>query len=81
MRLHRDIRDPEAFLTSHRAVLRRLVAEGREPAPLMGPDQFSHRLAADHEEAGESVRRGLLRWGAALRQTFGLVRPEYRERP
>jgi hypothetical protein len=79
MRYFDDLEDPAALLGRHRQELRRLLGEGRRLAPLMGPDELLRRHEQDHEEARQLVvRYGYWRWGDALRQTFGLVRPEYR---
>jgi hypothetical protein len=76
---------PEADLAEllelRRAIVQRLVAEGKELAPLMSTDELLARMEADHVRIGESARRqGYFTWNAAIRQSFHLTRPEYRRR-
>jgi hypothetical protein len=78
-RSYDDAEDPADLLARHRRELERLLGEGRRVQPLMGPEELLRRIERDHEEARERLARyGYWRWGDALRQTFGLIRPEYR---
>jgi hypothetical protein len=79
-RYFENAEDPATMVAKHRKVLGRLLAEGRQLAPLMGPEELLRRLEEDHEEARRLMQRyGYYSWAAAVRQTFRLVRPEYRE--
>jgi hypothetical protein len=72
--------DPATLLEKHRKVLRRLLGEADQLAPLLGPQGLLQRLRQDHEEAAELARRyGYYSWGAALRAAFKLPRREYLE--
>src|SRR5262249_51999500 len=71
-------RDPAAFLAKHARVLQRLRDEGQRPVLLSGPQALLQRLVDDHEETRQLYERyGYYSWGAAFRQAFDLVRPEY----
>jgi hypothetical protein len=79
MRSYDDAEDPATLLARHRRDLQRLLAGGRRLAPLLGPDELLRRTEHDHEETRHLLDRyGYWRWGDALRQTFGLIRREYR---
>jgi hypothetical protein len=79
VRYFEDAEDPATMLAKHRRVLRRLLAEGRQLLPLLGPEDLLRRLEADHEEMRRLCQRhGYYSWSAAFRQAFRLVRPEYR---
>ena len=81
-RIYPEADDPATLLELHQATLRRLLAEGKELAPLMSPDELLARFEADAERVREITRRdGYFSWGAATRQSFNLIRREYRERP
>jgi hypothetical protein len=79
-RYFENAEDPATMVAKHRKVLGRLLAEGRQLAPLMGPEALLRRLEEDHEEMRRLMQRyGYYSWAAAIRQTFRLVRREYRE--
>jgi hypothetical protein len=79
MRHFEGTEDPAALLARHRQEGQRLLGEGRRLAPLMGPEELLRRMESDHEESREILQRyGYWSWGDAVRQTFGLVRSEYR---
>lgn len=74
-----EIEDPVELLELRRPIVQRLMAEGRELAPLMSVDELLARLESDHTRFGEISRRyGYFTWGAAIRQSFHLTRPEFR---
>ena len=79
MRTYEDAEDPAALFARHRRELQRLLGDGRRVEPLMGPEALLRRMEREHEESRQLLERyGYWGWGDALRQTFGLVRPEYR---
>jgi hypothetical protein len=62
-------------------IVQRLIAEGKELAPLMSVDELIARMEADHLRIAEFARRaGYFTWGAAFRQSFQLTRGEFRSR-
>ena len=81
-RFYTEAADPAALLEMHRATTRKLIAEGKDLARLMSPDELLTRIEADVDRVGELNRRiGYFTWGAAIRQSFNLIRREYRARP
>jgi hypothetical protein len=75
-----DAQDPGESLAVHRQVLKRLLDEGRQLAPLMSADDLLQYQIKEHEETCVLAKQqGYYTWGAALRQSFGLVRREYLE--
>jgi hypothetical protein len=76
---HFEDKDPATFVAKHCRVLRQLRDEGHRPVFFPGPQALLQRLTDDHEEARRfGERYGFYSWGAAFRQAFDLVRPEYR---
>jgi hypothetical protein len=76
---HFPEKDPATFLAKHCRVARRLRDEGQRPVLLSGRQALLQRLIDDHEETRQLWERyGYYSWGAAFRQAFDLVRPEYR---
>jgi hypothetical protein len=64
-----------------RPIVQRLIAEGKELAPLMTADVLIARMEADHLRIGDFARKaGYFTWGAAVLQSFQLTRREYRAR-
>jgi hypothetical protein len=77
-----EARDLAELLERRRPIVERLSAGGKELAPLMSIDQLLARMEADHVRIGEAARRaGFFTWGAAIRQSFQIIRGEYRVRP
>jgi hypothetical protein len=73
--------DVAELIELRRPVVQRLIAEGRELAPLMTADELIARMEADHLRIGEFARRaGYFTWGAAVLQSFQLTRREFRSR-
>jgi hypothetical protein len=76
-----EARDLAELLERRAPIVERLLGEGKELAPLMTVDELLARMEADHVRIGEAARRaGYFTWGAAIRQSFHLIRREYRER-
>jgi hypothetical protein len=74
-----EAKDLAELLELRLPIVRRLIAEGKELAPLMSVDELLARMESDHLTIGENARRdGSFTWDAAIRQSFHLTRPEYR---
>jgi hypothetical protein len=72
------IDNPGELLVRHREVLNGLLNEGRRLAPLLSTEGFVRAWIKEHEENGELAKeQGYYTWGAAFRQSFGIVRREY----
>jgi hypothetical protein len=81
-RFYPEVEDSAVLLDRLRATIAHLIAEGKELAPPMSPDELLARVAADHDRVAELTRRaGYYTWRAAVRQSFKLVRREYVRRP
>ena len=77
-----EARNLAELLDRRRPIIAQLLAEGKELAPLMSIDELLDRMEADHVRISEAVRlAGYFTWGAAIRQSFQMIRPEYRVRP
>jgi hypothetical protein len=81
IRFHGDVTDPAELLARHRAVLRRLCAEGRRPVPVdASPEASFARAAADFERSRAFyANRDAYTWGDALHEGFDVIRKEYVE--
>jgi hypothetical protein len=76
-----EARDLAELLERRAPIVERLLREGKELAPLMTVDELLGRMEADHVRIGEAARQtGYFTWGAAIRQSFQLIRREYRVR-
>jgi len=74
-----EVGDLAGLLERRAPIVERLLAEGKELAPLMTVDGLLDRMEADHMRIGEAARRdGYWTWGAAIRQSFHWIRREYR---
>jgi hypothetical protein len=71
--------DVWGLVAKHRATLERLAARGRRAAAI-DPESILARLKREHEVFGSMAReRGYYGWEDAVRETFDLVRREYRD--
>jgi hypothetical protein len=73
-----DAKDPGELIGRHRQVLKRLLEEGRRLAPLLTARGVIDTQIRELKESSELAKaEGYYSWGAAVRQSFGLVRREY----
>jgi hypothetical protein len=73
-----EAKNPGDLLTRHRQVLNRLLGEGRRLAPLFTAQELIQRQIQEHDETCVLAKQqGYYTWGAAFRQSFGLVRREF----
>jgi hypothetical protein len=73
--------DVAELIELRRPIVQRLIAEGKELAPIMTAGELIARLEADHLRIAEFARRaGYFTWGAAVLQSFQLTRREFRSR-
>src|SRR5262245_51206693 len=76
-----EAEDIASLMEMRRPIGQRLIAEGKELAPLMTADELIARLEADHLRIAEFARRaGYFTWGAAVLQSFQIIRRAYRAR-
>jgi hypothetical protein len=78
MRCFPDAKGPGDLIAHHREILRELIEEGRRLAPLLNAQGVIAAQVRAIEETSELAKEeGYYTWGAAVRQSFGLVRHEY----
>jgi hypothetical protein len=74
------IHDPDTLLEKHRRFVKQKLDEGHTLAPFMDVRELLERMSREHEQTRQLYEQhGYYSWGAAFRQSFGLVRREYLE--
>jgi hypothetical protein len=69
---------PGDFIDNYRKVLKRLLEEGKRLAPPLSPQGILDAHMKEHEESASLAKKqGYITWGAAIRQSFGILRKEY----
>jgi len=69
---------PNELIEQHRKVLKSLLDGGRRLAPLLTAQGVIDNQIRELKESSELAKaEGYYTWGAAVRQSFGLVRREY----